>query len=639
MKLQQKIFIPCVVLIIFTIGALALVSYYLESNAINKLINQQTDSKITEVAAAVKIQNERLTELRKQLNDSFLVKARTLAFMIQQNPNIIGSQDTLKTLAKKLDVEEIHISNEKGILKWGTIKAFIGYDFNSSEQSKAFMAALTDKNFELAQEPQLRGADKTLFQYIGVARKDKPGIIQIGVKPERLQQELEKADLKNLSQSYKFGQAGYIFIINKDTKIILSHQDENLVGQKATEYDWGKIVDQRETNQFKYFINGQPYYVNYQTLGNFIIGATVPVSEFSSDLNFLFVNLIIISILALALCVVVVYIITRSITKPVNKIVTSMNDSSSQVAAASGQLSASAQQLSQGSAEQASAIEETSSTLQEAALMLQQNNVNTKQAAQLYGQATEAANNGSNEMQEMMASINEIKKSSDQIAKIIKVIDDIAFQTNILALNAAIEAARAGEAGMGFAVVAEEVRNLAQRSAQAAKDTTAIIESNIELSMKGVSVAGRVSQAFMEITSQANKVHQLMNEITAASEEQAQGVEQVNKAIIQMENVTQQNAASAEESASASEELSAQAESMRKIVRELSELVNGTGSPLRKNNMNVGYGVNYPSQSAISIGNIFKNITPKNNSLVDKAKTGVVSPGDVIPLEKDRNKF
>ncbi|HBE80037.1 MAG TPA: hypothetical protein DDW65_19990, partial [Firmicutes bacterium] len=266
--------------------------------------------------------------------------------------------------------------------------------------------------------------------------------------------------------------------------------------------------------------------------------------------------------IALALGMLLAFLITRSITKPMNSITSRIGEGAGQVAAASGELSVSAQLLSQGSTEQAAAIEETSSTLQQSASMMEQNSTNTIQAAQLSVEAKKTADKGNIEMQQMMESIQEIKDSSDQIAKIIKVIDDIAFQTNILALNAAIEAARAGEAGMGFAVVAEEVRTLAGKSAEAAKNTAAIIDSNIQLANKGVAVAGKVSEALAEITIQSQKVSKLMDEIAASSREQAQGVVQVNKAMTQMETVTQQNAANAEERASAAAELSAQAENM-----------------------------------------------------------------------------
>ena len=338
--------------------------------------------------------------------------------------------------------------------------------------------------------------------------------------------------------------------------------------------------------------------------------------------------------------------ITQSIARPMNSMATRIGESAGQVAAASHQLSASASQLSQGSAEQAAAIEETSSTLQESASMMAQNSTNTKQAADLSEKAKESANKGSAEMKQMMESIQEIKKSSDQIAKIIKVIDDIAFQTNILALNAAIEAARAGEAGMGFAVVAEEVRNLAGRSAQAAKDTTAIIEANIQLSGNGVAVAGKVQDSLNEITLQSKKVSELMGEIAAASQEQVQGIEQVNISMSQVESVTQQNAANAEESASAAEALNAQAESMKQIVRELSELVNGstaamkaemeqTGKPLRH--------LTHSNQGMKTIGKVPQDQTKfrgeHSNGLLQDKSTRVVSPEEVIPLEKDPDHF
>jgi methyl-accepting chemotaxis protein len=360
--------------------------------------------------------------------------------------------------------------------------------------------------------------------------------------------------------------------------------------------------------------------------------------------------LLFLAMTAIALGILAAWFIARSITKPINKIVNGLNESAQQVVAASNQLSASAQQLSQGSAEQASSLEETSSTMQESASMLQQNTANTSQAAGLSKQATQSAGKGGTEMQEVMRSMQEIKKSSDQIAKIIKVIDDIAFQTNILALNAAIEAARAGEAGMGFAVVADEVRNLAQRSAQAAKDTTAIIETNIELSGKGMAVAERAREALNEINTQANKVNELMEEIAAAGQEQTQGVEQVNKALIQVETVTQQNAASAEESASAAEELNAQADSLRQIVLELWRLVHGKAKAsqvgLKSDNHGINH-FNYSDQAAIGqtlqtdgyLDTAKQNSNSNLPTVKEGNKTRVVTPEDVIPLEKDPDQF
>lgn len=341
---------------------------------------------------------------------------------------------------------------------------------------------------------------------------------------------------------------------------------------------------------------------------------------------------IICTVTSLIILTLVVLMLTNGIVNPLHRIINNLKSGAEQVAAASEQLSSSSRQLAEGSAEQASAIEETSSTMQESASMLQQNNENIYQASQLSEQTELSSKKGSSEMNEMMNSIQEIKKSSDQISKIVKVIDDIAFQTNILALNAAVEAARAGEAGMGFAVVAEEVRNLAQRSAEAAKDTTNIIESNIQLSEKGVAVAGRVREALTEITGQAQKLHQLMAEIAAASKEQAEGVQQVTRAMSQVETVTQQNAASAEESASAAEELSSQAASINQIVNELTKLVNGSNAKSGEAKQISG------NEIGRSINNLHP-VVPNNRQLPDITgqRTKVVSSDEIIPLNKDRN--
>jgi methyl-accepting chemotaxis protein len=310
-----------------------------------------------------------------------------------------------------------------------------------------------------------------------------------------------------------------------------------------------------------------------QTIGRIKLGITkyFRVKMMIADL---LRNMIITVVIVIGL--MTTYFLAQGITKRINTIINNLTNEAIQTAAASELLTATSQQLSDGSTLQASSIEETSATLQEIATMFRQNYASIQQTRSLSELTKEAAENGNGEMQEMINAITEIKKSSDRIANIIKVIDDIAFQTNILALNAAIEAARAGDAGVGFAVVAEEVRNLAGRSAQAAKDTSAMIEANIELSANGVSVTEKIKEALSEITAQTKKVNLLMDEIAAASQEQSQGIDQVNKAIVQIETVTQQNSANAEETAATSEELSKQAQNMREITRQLSEMVNGT---------------------------------------------------------------
>lgn len=279
---------------------------------------------------------------------------------------------------------------------------------------------------------------------------------------------------------------------------------------------------------------------------------------------------------ALILLISMGMMISNMISKPIKDAISGLSTGSDEVSSAASQVASASQALAEGASEQAAAVQETSSTLEETSSMVHQNRENTQQAAVLARQAKQYAEKSNDEMVKMSTSMSELKNSSNEIAKIIKVIDEIAFQTNILSLNAAVEAARAGDAGKGFAVVAEEVRNLAQRSAQAAKDTTVIIESNIDLSENSVNIAKAVKESVESIGEQATKVSDLLEEISVATNEQAQGVEQINKAVSQMEMALQSNAATADESAAASRSLQEQAINVRDIVDSLIVLVDGT---------------------------------------------------------------
>jgi len=256
-----------------------------------------------------------------------------------------------------------------------------------------------------------------------------------------------------------------------------------------------------------------------------------------------------------------------------------VNEAVSQVTAASQEISNGSQSLAQVSNEQASSLEEVSSSLEEMSSMIKQNADNSNQAKLLASEARCAADAGDTSMTRMAEAIRNIKHSSDNTAKIIKTIDDIAFQTNLLALNAAVEAARAGEAGKGFAVVAEEVRNLAMRSAEAAKNTAGMIEESVQNADGGVKIAEEVAKSFGRIVDRTGRVGDLIAEIAAASNEQAQGIEQVNTAVAQMNKTTQSNAANSEESASAAEELNSQALDLSNMVSEFKLSDDGAGGP------------------------------------------------------------
>lgn len=285
-------------------------------------------------------------------------------------------------------------------------------------------------------------------------------------------------------------------------------------------------------------------------------------------MTFLFIGLV-----GSVITAVFAFLLSRQIMSSVTKVIDSLREGIQQVDSTAGQMAESSQQMASGASEQASSLEEVSSSLEELSSMTRQNADNAREAKNLAGTASNAAGRGTEAMERMSSAIQRIKKSSDETAKIIKTIDEIAFQTNLLALNAAVEAARAGDAGKGFAVVAEEVRSLAQRSAEAARNTTTLIEGARQHSDEGVNVSNEVESILREISGGIGKVASLNAEVASASEEQAAGLDQINLATSQLDRLTQSNAAGAEEAASASEELAAQSRELNAMVATLSRVI------------------------------------------------------------------
>lgn len=277
-------------------------------------------------------------------------------------------------------------------------------------------------------------------------------------------------------------------------------------------------------------------------------------------------------LMTLLASIAVGYII-RLINQMLRGSVFELASASEQIALAALEVSSASQSMAQGASEQAATIEETSSASAEINSMAQRTTASSRETAEIVTrtQGDFASTNVS--LGEMVESMQGINQSSQKISKIIKVIDEIAFQTNILALNAAVEAARAGEAGMGFAVVADEVRNLAQRCAQAAKDTAELIDDSIGKSNDGKTKVDQVAVAIRSVTGESAKIKILIDEISLGSVEQSRGIDQISRAITQMEQVTQSGAASAEQTAAAAQQLSAQAATMKEVVERLKQMV------------------------------------------------------------------
>lgn len=586
----QRLFCYMLLALVITITAI-----FVLQTVVSQSDNRSASAaKLEDVRQKLAANEENIQQLTDNLSADNLAKSRAFADLINADKSILNDTARLNEIKDRLEVNELHVIDENGIITHSTIDAYVGFDMKSGEQSNAFMVIVDDPSIEIAQEPQMNVAEGIVMQYIGVARKDAKGLVQVGVRPEVLEEMLAGTEISVVLKDIDFGENGYVYAVDAESGLILAHKNADLIGTPAA--DAGFPADL--TGRGKAKIDGEKGYYMAEDYDGQIIGTFMPSGEYyagrrNQTLVVSFSMLIIFG----ALLLMINRMVDDKIVKGINRIsdsmaeiaggnfeitvaeegnpeFTALSDSINKMVAGiresiqenellieqqkqdmehnkgmiqnvknacknlnlvSGETLENAENISNGTDEQEKAVEDLKLTMEQLAQELNNSVEVTTNAASATGMTSEKIIQTQSRMELLKDSMQKISDMSMSIETIIGEINSIAQQTNMLSLNASIEAARAGDMGKGFAVVATQVGELAARSSQAAAETRELIMNSINAVEDGRAITDQTVEAFGVVVENIAQTDGYISEITNMVQ---QNVEIVSHAVSQIERIS-----------------------------------------------------------------------------------------------------